>query len=270
MKQLVLKVKYYVSLWKEFLSMQIKREISFRSSFLLEVVSYIFWFVFNIFFFSVIFSHRKSIGGWGPYEVLTLVSINQLIVALYDSFLGPNLRRFQTYIERGDFDTFLIKPIDLQFFVSTRFVELKPLFSMPVAIITLIFALSMRGIPPGAFEILMFFLSFLIGLVIRYGLGFLVMSLSFYFVRISALHSLQRELLSFAGYPISIYEKFAKVFFTFILPVALIANLPAQALLKYRISCGIFLYSCFFAVFILIFSRKFFNQAIRRYESASS
>jgi ABC-2 type transport system permease protein len=250
--------------------MQVKRETVFRSSFLLEIVSYIFWFVFNIFFFGVIFSHTRSIGGWGPYEVLTLVSINQLIVALYDSFLGPNLRRFQTYIERGDFDTFVIKPIDLQFFISTRFVDLKPLFSIPPGILTLIFALSMRGSPPGVLEILIFFLCFLIGLVIRYGLGFLVMSLSFYFVRVSALHSLQRELLSFAGYPLSIYEKFAKVFFTFILPVALIANLPAQALLKYRISSGIVLYSCFFAAVILIFSRKFFNYAIRRYESASS
>ncbi|MDI6850334.1 MAG: ABC-2 family transporter protein [bacterium] len=270
MKQWVHRLKYYISLWGEFLSMQIKRETIFRGSFLLEIVSYIFWFVFNVFFFGVIFSHTKSIGGWGPYEVLTLVSINQLIVALYDSFLGPNLRRFQTYIERGDFDIFLIKPVDLQFFVSTRFMDLKSLFSIPVAILTLIFSLSVRGNPPGVLELLIFFLCFLIGLLIRYGLGFLVMSLSFYFVRVSALHALQRELLSFAGYPLSIYEKFAKVFFTFILPVALIANLPAQALLKYRISSGIFIYSCVFAAFILIFSRKFFYHAIRRYESASS
>ncbi|MEO0239777.1 MAG: ABC-2 family transporter protein [candidate division WOR-3 bacterium] len=270
MRRWALRVNYYFSLWREFFLMQIKRETIFKGSFLLEIVSYLMWFVFNVFFFGIILSYRRSIGGWGRYEVLTLISINQLIVALYDTFLGPNLRRFQTYIERGDFDLFIIKPLDLQFFVSTRFMDLKPLFSTPLALLTLTYALYKRGSLPGLMEFTLFLTCFVMGVLIRYGLGFFVMSLSFYFVRVSALHSLQRELLSYAGYPYTIYEKFAKVFFTFIVPVALIANLPAQALLKQPVKPELVLYSFFFALVILVFSRHFFYRSIRRYESASS
>ncbi|MEO0286482.1 MAG: ABC-2 family transporter protein [candidate division WOR-3 bacterium] len=264
------RLRYYVSLWGEFLLLQVKRETIFRGSFLLEIVSYALWFLFNIFFFGVIFSHVKSIGGWGPLEVLTLISVNQVISAFYDGVLGTNLRRFQTYIERGDFDLFLMKPLDLQFFVSTRFADLKPLFSIPFPVFTLLFALLRRRVNIGVFDIFLFILCFVIGVLIRYGLGFLVMSLSFYFVRISALHSLQRELLSYAGYPLSIYEGFSRILFTFIFPVALIANLPAQAILNYQVSYGLLIYSLIFGLFILVFSRKMFYHALKHYESASS
>ncbi|MEO0230880.1 MAG: ABC-2 family transporter protein, partial [candidate division WOR-3 bacterium] len=91
-----------------------------------------------------------------------------------------------------------------------------------------------------------------------------------YFVRISALHSLQRELLSYAGYPLSIYDGFSRILFTFIFPVALVANLPAQAILNYQVSYGLLIYSLIFGLFILVFSRKMFYHALKHYESASS
>lgn len=270
MRVLGLRWKYYISLWMDFFLLQVKRETIFRSSFLLEIVSYTLWFLFNIFFFGVIFTHVRSIGGWGSYDVLTLISINQIMSALYDGFFGPNLRKFQTYIERGDFDIFLIKPLDLQFFVSTRFADLKPICSLPLPVFTLVFALLRRGIALGVFDLFLFILCFITGVLIRYGLGFLVMSFSFYFVRVSALHSLQRELLSYAGYPLSIYEGFSRILFTFIFPIALVANLPAMTILRRQVNYGLLIYSLFFACFILFFSRLMFYSAIRHYESASS
>ncbi|RKX38810.1 MAG: hypothetical protein DRP23_06000, partial [Thermotogae bacterium] len=125
-------MRRYLRLWIEFLKSNIKRETVFRFNFFLHIIGHLFWFIFSCIFFKVIYMNVHQIGDWNIYHVLTLIGVNQLITSLYEAFWGANLRQFQTYVEEGDFDHFILKPVDLQFLVSTRFIKLSPLFSLPV------------------------------------------------------------------------------------------------------------------------------------------
>ncbi|MCM8807907.1 MAG: ABC transporter permease [Candidatus Omnitrophica bacterium] len=262
-------MKYFYLWWLFFISC-FKKEIIFKGDFFLKIISHLFWFLFSIIFFRIIYLYKSEIGGWNLYQTLCLLSVNQIIISLYESFFAPNIRKFQNYIEDGSFDHFIIKPLDLQFFVSTRFINFNPLFSLSFSILLLIYSLKNLNLSINFMNILIFLFLLLIGVVIRYIFGFLIMTLSFYFVRINSLYALHNEFLKYSGYPSSIYPKPAQFFFIFIIPVIVIANFPAMSLMKFCLSYKIILYSIVFVLFMFFLSRKFFYYSIKKYVSASS
>lgn len=260
----------YFHLWISFFISCFKKEIIFKSDFFLKIISHLLWFLFSIIFFRIIYLHTPQIGGWNLYQTLCLLSVNQIVISLYESFFARNIRNFQNYIEDGSFDHFIIKPVDLQFFVSTRFINFNSIFSLPLSVFLLIYSLKNLNLDLNFIDVSIFIFLLLIGISIRYIFGFLIMTLSFYFVRIHSLYALHNEFLRYSGYPSSIYPKFAQFFFTFIIPIIVIANFPAMRLMKFCLSPKIIFYSLFFVLFLFILSRKFFYYSIKKYVSASS
>jgi len=263
-------MRRYVRLWIEFLKSNIKRETVFRFNFFLHIIGHLFWFIFSCIFFKVIYMNVHQIGDWNIYHVLTLIGVNQLITSLYEAFWGANLRQFQTYVEEGDFDHFILKPVDLQFLVSTRFIKLSPLFSLPVPLFVIFYSLSKLSISFSPLKILLFFIMLFIGLCIRYFIGFLIMSLSFYMTRVESLFYLQNEFFRYAGYPISIFTGISRLIFVFIIPVAIIANFPTMVLIEKAISFEFVIYAILLTLALAASTRCFFYYSIRKYTSASS
>ena len=75
--------------------------------------------------------------------------------------------------------------------------------------------------------------------------------------------------LDMALYPRDILRGFGKIIFTFIIPVSIVATVPAQALMgDLRIELAIILFLVTIAFFIL--ANFVWRRGIRRYESASS
>ena len=58
-------------------------------------------------------------------------------------------------------------------------------------------------------------------------------------------------------------------FFTFIIPVTVVVNVPARTMVKV-LEPGFVAYTALASLVLLWLSRKFFRHALRRYRSASS
>jgi ABC-2 type transport system permease protein len=59
-------------------------------------------------------------------------------------------------------------------------------------------------------------------------------------------------------------------FFTYIVPILLVVNLPARTMVKMLDEPGMIAFTVIVAVILMAASRKFFRHALRRYRSASS
>lgn len=264
-------MKRYFAIWRHLIKNCVVRETEFSVNFLLQLFSNFLWFIFSIFFFNVIYHHVRVINGWTSYQVYFLIATNQIIIYLYEAFFAKNLNRFPILIKYGELDHFIIKPIDAQFMISVRYFDIKPILSLPIPIYILVFSLRHMTLNVSFLNFSLYLLLILLGVTLRYVLGFSIMLLSFIFVEISALHALQSEFLKYASYPAGIFNNLSYMVFTFIIPIVLIANLPAASILQtvknYRI---LTMFAVFYGISFFYISRRIFYYCLRNYSSASS
>ncbi|MGC8842317.1 MAG: ABC-2 family transporter protein, partial [bacterium] len=98
---------------------------------------------------------------------------------------------------------------------------------------------------------------------------FIVMTTAIWLVNAEALYALFSQIVDLARYPLSIYKGGVRIFFTFVIPIILIANVPALTLLG-ELSQHFIAIVFFASVFFFLLSRLFFAYALSFYCSASS
>ena len=107
------------------------------------------------------------------------------------------------------------------------------------------------------------------GLVILYSLWFMLGATSIWFVKIYNVTEVLRGLLEAGRFPMVAYPAAFRIFFTFVVPVAFLTTVPAEAMLgrsqvTWVIGAGIL------ALVLFFISSRFWRFALRYYTSASS
>ena len=106
-------------------------------------------------------------------------------------------------------------------------------------------------------------------LVILYSLWFVLAALSIWFVKVWNATEVLRYTLVAGRYPVSAYPPALRLLFTFVLPVAFLTTVPAEALLGRGSAIWAF-GSLLAAGLCLVASRLLWRYAQRFYTSASS
>jgi ABC-2 type transport system permease protein len=107
------------------------------------------------------------------------------------------------------------------------------------------------------------------GLGSLYSLWFMLGATSIWFVKIYNVTEVLRGLLEAGRYPMVAYPIAYRFFFTFIVPVAFLTTVPAEAMLG-RVQAGWIVGAGVLALGLLTITRFFWGFALRFYTSASS
>ena len=123
---------------------------------------------------------------------------------------------------------------------------------------------------PTAAQMLGFVFLALIGILIHYSLMFLLASACFWTVRAQGIVWGYYSLFKIARLPDAAFAGFFKIFFTFAIPMLLVANLPVKVLIsRLNSSAQMFLLLAMSVVCIVI-SELGWRCSVRHYTSASS
>src|SRR5262249_22502335 len=108
-----------------------------------------------------------------------------------------------------------------------------------------------------------------VSIAVLYTLWILVVSASFWVVRLDNLSYFLNSLFDFGRWPVSIFKGIYRLFFTLVIPLALMTTYPAEALLG-RLSSSTAVMALLGAVAFTAFGRVVWTRALGRYTSASS
>jgi len=243
-------------------------ELEYRLNFLLALLSSLGHAVGNFFGLSLFYRGNGTLGGWPFHQALLVMGVFTTLSGLSRVLLSPNLARIVEHTRTGTLDFVLLKPIDTQFWLSTRRIS-------PWGIPDICFGLSMLGYAAHRLDLpLRSLLWALIPLawscVIQYSLWFALASISIWYVKIHNVTEVLNALLAAGRYPIDALPPGVYRFvFTFIVPVALLTTVPARVALSQATPGGLMLAAAF-ALGAFSFSRAFWRFALRYYTSASS
>jgi ABC-2 type transport system permease protein len=264
-------VRRYIEIYSIMLRNSLIREMSFKANFILWMIVEVLWFCGQILFFSIIFGAVNRIGDWTKWEVVLLVGTHQIIAQLFQAFFFVNVANIPELVRTGKLDSLLLLPIDSQFSVSTKQFGLDSIVNALIGAAVVVFSLSRLGLVPSPGAILLYLAALGFGVAIHYSIMLSLAAVSFWIVRAQGLVYGYFNFLNIARYPDVIFPPLFRFVFSWIVPVVIVANVPARLLIKSLGQPGWLVLQLIAAATIAcLWSRIFWRFALRHYSSASS
>jgi ABC-2 type transport system permease protein len=243
--------------------------MQYRGDFLVDMIIELVWAGTAVAPLFVVFQGRTAIAGWSYPEALVVTGWFTLLQGLLEGAINPSLVNVVEQVRKGTLDFVLLKPADAQFLVSTtRFAPSKAINALTATAI-FVYAFGRIGHGPTAGGLAAALLLMVSASILLYGLWILTVSAVFYVVRVDNLTFLFTAIFDAARWPSSVFRGVAKIVFTFVIPLALMTTVPAEAMLG-RLEGSSLALSLAGALFFAVVSRAVWVRAIGKYTSASS
>ncbi|HWG84892.1 MAG TPA: ABC-2 family transporter protein [Deinococcales bacterium] len=251
-----------------FASASIAARMEYRTNFLLNTLTALLEVGGAILGLVVLFADGQRLGGWTQREALVVVGVYNLVNGAISTYIRPNLGRIASLVRDGALDFRLLKPVDTQFIVSVRDFNLFAVPGMLLGLAVIVWAawdlpgVTLAGAAFGALMVVA-------GLAIVYSLWFMLSTTAFWFVKVENASELFNGFFQAGQFPVTAFPGWARVMFTFIIPIAFITTVPAELVVG-RAGPERALLAAGVAVALIVISRLFWQHAIRSYTSASS
>lgn len=260
-------MRRYLNLIQIFWSTAIAAELEYRINFIIATFTSLGGLIGSLFGLFLFYQTGYTFEGWQWQEALLVVGIFTLLEGFSSTFLAPNLNRIVRHVQEGTLDFVLLKPISSQFWLSTHTISPWGIPDLLFGLIVIFYAGAQLGLAPTAYLISLIPLVF--GLAVLYSLWFILGATSIWFVKIYNVTEVLRGLLEAGRYPMAAYPVTYRFFFTFVVPVAFLTTIPAEAMLG-RAELGWTMGAGLLAIVLLFAARYFWRFALRFYTSASS
>jgi ABC-2 type transport system permease protein len=233
----------------------------------------VLWFFILLAFYRTIFTKTSNVAGWTESEYLFFVGCYFALGGVIEALFLGNCNEFADLVRTGDLDFYLLKPIDEQFLVTCRDIDWSSVANILMGAI--IMGVALHGLELGfdPWRLCAFLVLFACGIAITYSCLVLLTAAAVWFKRNQSLYEVWWLFSSLMRYPREIFSgPWASpmgFFFTFIVPILLVVNVPANVLVRV-FEPALIAFTLVVSLLLLIASRWFFRYALRRYRSASS
>lgn len=243
--------------------------MQYRADFVLEGVIALLWLGVALVPLQVIYAARESVAGWTWGEALVVMGWFTAVKAILEGAVSPSLTAVVEHVRKGTLDFVLIKPADAQFLVSTAKFEPWKSVDLLGAVAIVAYAFHTLGRVPALHNVAIAVVLLGVAVLVLYSLWILVVSLSFYVVRVDNLSYLFGSILDAGRWPVQVFRGALRFIFTFIFPLALLTTYPAMALLG-TLEGSTALWACVGGALFAGVARLVWLRALGSYTSASS
>ena len=243
--------------------------LQYRLEFVVEGLLALLWMAVTLVPLIVVFGNREAVAGWTFPEMLVVLGWFVALKGILEGTLSPSLLQVVDHVRKGTLDFVLLKPADAQLLVSLSKIEPWRVVDLGGALVIFVYAFRHIGHAPSLLHVVLAGALLCAAVLVLYSIAILVVSIAFVAVRVDNLLYLFQSVFDVARWPNSVFRGFLAMFFTFVLPLALMTTYPALALLgkiTATTAAGALLGSLLFASI----ARLIWLSSIRRYTSASS
>lgn len=217
----------YIRLYLHFLRFSFSKAMEFRVDFFFRILMDIIYYAVNILFFKVIYLHTPFIAGWREDEIMVFVASYLLIDGIIMTVFSSNMWWLPFYINRGDLDFYLIRPVSPLYLLSLRDFSANSLVNLLIASFFFVYALINYSGSIGALDLFFYVLLIINGVLLSYVMQMLLIIPVFWTHSKRGFIDLFYSMSLAIERPHQIFRGWLKVVFTAVLPFALVASFPA-------------------------------------------
>ena len=258
MRHMVDNIKYYFKILNSIFVSSFKREMYFKSNFIIRIATDLVWYGLNLAFFQVIYMNSNGLGGWNINEVNFFMGNVFLIDSINMAFLYPNVQNIPYIIRMGDLDNVLLKPINSRFYISVRRINVSSLLNMFFGIGLIIFFGQKMNMSYNIGKLAVYLLLVVNGVLIMYSILFMAATLSIYVNKSEGLITTLFDIFNLGMKPDSIYGGIFKTIITYVVPLLIIVNFPVKYMTQKLADYNV-LWSIIVTVLLLLVSDIFWK-----------
>ncbi len=256
--------------------LQIRSQLQYPVSFILEVISGVIIMGFYFVAFALTFTRFDNIGGWSLGEVAFVWGLAEFSFGTMDMiFSGFDYDAFGPMIRKGQFDQLLLRPVNitLQIFGS-RFV-LRRLGKMIEGLIIFIYSLTLLQVDWTTLKII-YIPVLVISQVFFFGSLFVIGATTTFWTmeRLEILNIFSYGGNEVMSYPMHIFPRPIRMLFTYVVPAILLSYYPAIYILGKTDPLGAPAFVSFLApvtaTVMFLLALRFWHYGIRNYQSSGS
>ena len=262
-------MRRYLRLLALQLRMSLSLSAQYRWDFLLQGGLVLVWTFLGLVPLYVALHSRPPVEGWSYEQALVVVGWFTIMTGVIYGAVNPSLTAVVEHIRKGTLDFVLMKPADAQFLVSTAKFEPWRVVDVFTGVGIIVWAFALMKTAPAISSVAVAIGLLAVSIAVLYSICILAVAVAFWVVRLDNLTYLFNSLLDFGRWPVEIFRGVVRLFFTFVIPIALMTTYPAEALLG-RLSARTAVLGVLGAIAFTLLGRFVWTRALGRYTSASS
>jgi ABC-2 type transport system permease protein len=218
----------------------------------------------------VIYRQTDHIATWTKWEVVLLMGASHFVQQIFTAVFLTNFTQFSEMVRTGKLDFMLLLPVNTRFLISFRQVDLGGFVNAASAVAVMAYAGMQLGLRPTIGQGIAFLVLAGCGIFIHYSMMSILTSASFWTVRAQGIVWGYYNLFNIARLPDAAFHGFFKAFFTFAIPMLLVANVPAKVLIGKLTNPAEMAMLGGISVVCFVISEFVWRFSLKRYTSASS
>jgi ABC-2 type transport system permease protein len=259
----------YLRLLRVFYRTSIQTDMEYRADFYTRIVASLLGLLTTAGALSVAFHYTREIKDWSFAETMVLLAVYYLMDGLIEMFIAPNMREIMVQVRQGTLDFVLMKPVSAQFMATFRTLNVWRIVNVMVGTGLSVYTITRLGLTIGLPQAGAFALTLAAGVAVVYSVWLVLVTLTFWFVKLDNIEQLVWQAFEAGRYPIDIYPIWLKTGLTYVIPVAFIITVPAQAL-SGKLDPMYLWIAPIVAAVILYLSSAFWRFGLKHYTGASA
>jgi len=243
--------------------------MEFRFDFFFRIFMDMLYYGINIGFYKVIFSHTESLGGWDENQVMIFVGGFLVVDAINMTVFANNLWMIPDYINKGELDYYLLRPVSSLFILSLRDFAANSFVNLIAAFGILGYALIQYEGTITIGGLILFLIMLVAGAILRYLLRMCFLIPTFWLHSGRGFDMVFFQLNRFIERPHTIFTGMMRIMLTSVLPFGIMASFPATLFIE-GFTWGVFGQFVAVMLFFSLLVNWFWKKGLRAYSSASS
>jgi ABC-2 type transport system permease protein len=259
----------YLRLYACFVRFAMSKTMEFRLDFYFRFIMDIAYYGVNLVFYETLFLHTTQLGGYSLGQARIFVGTFMVVDAITMTLFSNNIWWLPTYINRGDLDYYLVRPVSSLFFATLRDFSFSSFLNLLCAAGILIWALASYDQPLPLWRLPAFLVFIAMGALLHSMVYLLTVLPSFWLESGTGLHGMFYNFARLMERPDGIYTGWVRRVLLTVLPFAVMASFPARLLWE---GMGWKLVGHFTLVVVGFFGLVLWvwHLGLKRYGSASS
>lgn len=249
-------------------SMSLRRQVTFRADMVFELLVTALALASSLLALAMVYTRTDALGGWTHHEAVVLLGTFQLVSGLRAAFVEPNLQWFGNRVKNGEFDAILVQPAPAIFLATLGQCAPFALAQVGLGVAVVVYGLQLTGVVPTAAAVAGWLALVVAATVVMWAGRVMLATIVFWAMEFS-LDIVFDAAWQFARYPTDLYRRPLRLVFTYVLPVAFIATVPAEVLLSGE-GYGVVPVALLVAVLAFAAVLALWRAGLRRYTSATS